>query len=435
MSLVESALSYENANTEPIPLRDWRVGRISPFPESIPHGWRIVRLTDYAFLESGHTPSRKIRAYWNGYVPWVSLHDSAKLDEPTIERTTHTITELGLANSSARLLPAGTVVFSRTATVGKATVLGRPMATSQDFACYVCGSEVHNHFLRHLFLFMQPEWIRLMAGSTHNTIYMPVFRELQILLPPEPEQKSIAEALGDVDQEIAALDRLIAKKRDIKQATMQKLLTGETRLSGFSGQWDYVNLGDLFSFKNGLNKRKEFFGHGTPIVNYLDVFANPAIRCSSLEGRVSVTQHELGSFDVVKGDVFFTRTSEIIEEIGMPAVVIDEPNQTVFSGFLLRARPKNRRLQDSFKAYCFRSNFVRRQIISKASYTTRALTNGKALSTVELPVPSNAEQVAIATVLFDMAAEIAALEAKRDKARLLKQGMMQELLTGQTRLT
>ncbi len=111
--------------------------------------------------------------------------------------------------------------------------------------------------------------------------------------PTEVEQRAIAIALSDVDALLHGLDRLIAKKRDIKQAAMQQLLTGETRLPGFEGEWEEVRLGDLFSFKNGLNKAREFFGHGTPIVNYMDVFKDPVIRFSQLEGRVSLTTAEL----------------------------------------------------------------------------------------------------------------------------------------------
>ena len=109
--------------------------------------------------------------------------------------------------------------------------MGREMATSQDFANYVCGPRIHNHFLRHLFLFMQPEWQRLMAGSTFNTIYMPVFESLQVLLPSVVrEQEAIADVLSDMDAEIAMAETKIAKARQLKQGMMQELLTGRTRL-------------------------------------------------------------------------------------------------------------------------------------------------------------------------------------------------------------
>jgi type I restriction enzyme S subunit len=114
--------------------------------------------------------------------------------------------------------------------------------------------------------------------------------------------------------------------------------------------------------------------------------------------------------------------------------MLDEPIDTVFSGFVLRGRPSDRRLHCEFSAYCFQSEAVRKQIIAKASYTTRALTNGRFLSDVMLNLPSIPEQTAIAIVLSDMDAELSALDARLTKTRAIKQGMMQELLTGRTRL-
>ncbi len=195
-----------------------------------------------------------------------------------------------------------------------------------------------------------------------------------------------------------------------------------------------MRLGDLFIFKNGLNKAKRFFGYGTPIVNYMDVYRSPTILCSALEGRVSLSNEEISRFDVKKGDVLFTRTSETIEDIGMASVVLDNPVATVFSGFLLRGRPKQDLHSSEFMAYCLRSDVVRKQITTKASYTTRALTNGRILSAVVFPLPSRDEQSAIAAVLVDLDDEIAALKCKLAKVLRIKRGMMQELLTGRNRL-
>lgn len=182
----------------------------------IPQDWECVPIASVARLESGHTPSKRVPSYWGGCIPWVSLHDTQLLDGPEISGTSKTITEDGLNNSSARLLPQGTVVFSRTATVGKATVLAIAMATSQDFANYICGPKLDNRFLMYLFRSMGRTWRGLMAGSIHNTIYMPVFEALRIALPPLSEQRAIASALSDSDALLAGLDRLIAKKRDLK---------------------------------------------------------------------------------------------------------------------------------------------------------------------------------------------------------------------------
>jgi type I restriction enzyme S subunit len=114
--------------------------------------------------------------------------------------------------------------------------------------------------------------------------------------------------------------------------------------------------------------------------------------------------------------------------------MLEDSPETVFSGFVLRARPKDDTLDDAYKQYCFTPPEVRYQIVSKSTYTTRALTNGRLLSAVYIAVPPLPEQTAIAAVLSDMDAGIAALERRREKAAQIKQGMMQQLLTGRIRL-
>jgi type I restriction enzyme S subunit len=198
--------------------------------------------------------------------------------------------------------------------------------------------------------------------------------------------------------------------------------------------WEEVLIGELLTFKNGLNKTRRYFGRGTPIVNYMDVFERPALTMSSLAGRVEVDKRELRAYEVRKGDVFFTRTSETIEEIGIAAVMLDEAVDTVYSGFVLRGRPTDRRLDDTFKAYCFTPRYVRKQITSRASYTTRALTNGRALSATALALPPLYEQHRIAAALRDVDALLHGLTRLIAKKRDLKQAAMQQLLTGRTRL-
>jgi type I restriction enzyme S subunit len=208
----------------------------------------------------------------------------------------------------------------------------------------------------------------------------------------------------------------------------------QTELGTIPNSWEAVLLGDLFLFKNGLNKAKDYFGSGTPIVNYMDVYERPGLKPDDLSGRVSLTLEEIRNYQVRKGDVFFTRTSETVEEIGVASVMLYEPYDTVFSGFVLRARPRDGRLSDNYKQYCFASRSVRSQIVSNSTYTTRALTNGQALSKVWIAVPPIQEQNAIAEVLSDADRLINALDALIDKKRAIKQATMQQLLTGKSRL-
>ena len=198
--------------------------------------------------------------------------------------------------------------------------------------------------------------------------------------------------------------------------------------------WDAPNLGDILTFRNGLNKAKAYFGYGTPIVNYMDVYKQRSLFSRDLKGRVTVNAQEIRAFDVRKGDVFFTRTSETAAEVGLTAVMLDEPTDAVFSGFVLRGRPKDQSLEDTYKKYCFSTTAVRKQITSRSSETTRALTSGRSLSAVVIARPGKLEQHAIAAALSAADALIESLEQLIAKKRQIKQGAMHELLTGKRRL-
>ncbi|WP_354301223.1 restriction endonuclease subunit S [Sphingomonas sp. PvP015] len=212
------------------PVTGWTTGKIDGVGR-LPAGWQIVKLVDVARLESGHTPDRKKPEYWDGGdVEWISLHDTQNLGRCDINETDMRITQAGLANSSARLLPPGTVCFSRTATVGKCVIMAKSMATSQDFANFICSPKLNNRYLLHLMRWMQPVWKALASGSTHKTIYMPTFKALQIVLPSRVEQDGIAATMDSfvsvAEGHAASLSRL----RSMKAALMSDLLSGRVRV-------------------------------------------------------------------------------------------------------------------------------------------------------------------------------------------------------------
>ena len=227
---------------------------------------------------------------------------------------------------------------------------------------------------------------------------------------------------------------MIVKKSEMKN--IKTIPTGykKTEAGIIPEDWDVFLLGKVFDFKNGLNKGKEYFGVGTPIINYMDVYIAGGIYSSFVQGKVLVTQEEKKNYSARKGDVFFTRTSETVEEIGLSSVLLDEIKDAVFSGFILRARQKTDIFVDSFMKYCFRAEQLRKQIKNTASYTTRALTNGSMLSKVFATVPNKKEQSAIAKVLSDTDRLITALEQLIIKKKAIKTATMQQLLTGRTRL-
>ncbi|MFI3251984.1 MAG: restriction endonuclease subunit S [bacterium] len=172
------------------------------------------------------------------------------------------------------------------------------------------------------------------------------------------------------------------------------------RFPEFKDEWIEYKLKDNFIFKNGLNKEKESFGFGTPIVNYMDVNKNRFLYTDNIKGLVNVNEKELENYSVEKGDVFFTRTSETSDEIGLSSVILDKTEKTVFSGFVLRARPFTNNLLPEFCAYSFSNKRVRNEIIKKSSITTRALTSGTSLNEVINFYPSLDEQIKISSLMI-----------------------------------
>ncbi len=159
----------------------------------IQEGWSWGLLTDVARLATGHTPDRECEQYWNGDIPWISLTDIRGLDGTVATRTHQHVTEEGLNNSSAVRLPKGTVCFSRTASVGFVTVMGRDMATSQDFVNWVCGPKILPTYLMWALLSARHRLRALSSGSTHRTIYMRVVETFNVLIPPLPVQNKFVD--------------------------------------------------------------------------------------------------------------------------------------------------------------------------------------------------------------------------------------------------
>jgi type I restriction enzyme S subunit len=287
------------------------------------------------------------------------------------------------------------------------------------------------------------------TGQAYPQISLKQVREAPVPLPPtKAEQEAIAEALSDADALIESLEQLFAKKRQIKQGAMQELLTGKRRLPGFEikpgdkqsevgvipEDWKVVPLSSLLEFRNGVNADKKAYGTGLPFINVLEIITKSHLNASDIPGRISLPKSACDVYGIRRGDLIFNRTSETQGEIGLASVFLDD-EPVVFGGFVIRARPIYGAAFDSdYAGYALRSPSVRRQISARGQGAIRTNVGQTDLRTVLLPLPTLLEQGAIAAILAGIDDEIAAFEAKLAKARQIKQGMMQELLTGRIRL-
>jgi type I restriction enzyme S subunit len=201
-------------------------------PKTAPRGgWGWIALDSLARMESGHTPSRRHPEYWGGNIPWIGIRDAKAAHGREIFETLENTNALGLENSSARLLPAQTVCLSRTASVGYVTVMGRPMATSQDFVNWVCSNKLYPPFLMYLFLAQGDEIFRFSSGAVHQTIYFPEAKAFHICCPTINEQYKIVEVLDALHEKTEKLEefyeRKIADLQELKRSILQNAFSGE----------------------------------------------------------------------------------------------------------------------------------------------------------------------------------------------------------------
>ncbi len=203
--------------------------------ESVPATWQVVPLSAVASLGSGHTPARSRAELWHDCtIPWITTGEVSQLRSDEVEVLTETrelISARGVAASAAVVHPAGTVVLSRTASVGFSAVMGTDMATSQDFATWTCGPKLDPYFLLYCLRAMRPDLLgRLVMGSTHKTIYMPDLRRLQIPLPPRQEQMAIVErtrsTLMRLDETRREIDKQLHLLVEHRQALITAAVTG-----------------------------------------------------------------------------------------------------------------------------------------------------------------------------------------------------------------
>jgi type I restriction enzyme S subunit len=268
------------------------------------------------------------------------------------------------------------------------------------------------------------------VGVNKSTI-----KDINLCFPVDiKEQRRIAAALSDTDEYITALEKLIAKKRAVKQGAMQELLTGKRRLPGFDGEWvekRICNIGYPYSGLTG--KRKEHFGHGdAKYITFLNVLMNTVIDTGILES-VDVSANE-NQNAVQCGDLFFNTSSETPEEVGMCAILTQPLKNTYLNSFCFGFRLSDDEIDGLFMSYYFNSNEGRRIMTLLAQGATRYNLPKTYFNDTVLTIPEKTEQTAIAAILSDMDAEIDALTAKLKKMRNIKQGMMCELLTGRIRL-
>lgn len=313
------------------------------------------------------------------------------------------------------LLHQGDLVMSLTGNPGRIAIIkDDSCALNQRVAC-LRANDVSRSFLFYLFNCKEFESIAFAnsTGGAQKNLSTAWLNNYRILIPSLSEQQRIVSILDTFTSSISNLKQQIEERRKQYEYERDLLLD----LEGKEGV-EMKKLGEVFSFKNGLNKGKEFFGKGKPIIMFTNVFNSRFITKAMIKSRVDISEQELERINAQIGDVFFTRTSETKEDVGYASVLVEDMEECTFAGFLIRARPITHKMLPQYCKYCFSTPKVRNAIVSKSSFTTRASLTGSGLGEVIIPLPPLSTQSRIVSILDTFEQSIANLEeqlAMREK--------------------
>lgn len=399
----------------------------------IPEDWEACPLSSIGSFSKGQGVRKNEAA--SGEIPCIR-YGEIYTHHNDVVRAYNSYISREVAETSRRLAK-GDVLFAGSGEtkeeIGKAVAfLGREEAYAGGDIVILSPRNQSSEFLG--YLLNAPMVVRQKAskgqGDAVVHISATALGTVVVPLPPFDEQRAIATALSDVDALLAVQDKLIAKKRDIKQAAMQQLLTGKQRLPGFSGEWEVKRLGDVATVLkgSGLSKGKVSQAGKSKCILYGELFTT----YSRIIAKVCSSTDANEGLPSVYGDVLLpgSTTTVGLDLATASALLCDG---VMLGGDINVVRAKGRSYSPEFLAYLLTEE-KRNQIAEMAQGITIIHLYGKSLLKLEICLPSLEEQTSIAAILSDMDAEIAGLEKQLDKTRALKQGMMQELLTGRIRL-
>ena len=395
----------------------------------IPEDWEVKQISDFTTVVTGGTPSTQHTEYWGGDIRWMN---SGELNLKFVYDVEGRITEEGLHNSSTHVIPAECVLVGLAGqgkTRGTAAYNLVSLCTNQSIAAFL-PTDKHSSLYLYYVIDSKYDYLRLLSSGDggRGGLNKQILGTINVVLPPIAEQRAIAEALSDVDGLIAALDKKIAKKRLLKQGAMWQLLTGKTRLPGFTDEWETIRLGDWATMNSG----------GTPTSSVPEYY----------NGHIPF----LSISDITEAGKYINKTEKTITEKGLnnssarmfPAGTIMYAMYASLgkcsianielscSQAILGITPKCR-INPEYLYYYL--SFIEEDVRDMGQTGTQSNLSKQIVQGFMVKLPSDIkEQQAIDTILSDMDKEITDLEAQRDKYRLLKSGMMQKLLTGQIRL-
>lgn len=397
----------------------------------IPKDWDVKKIGEFSYSTAGGTPNTQISKYWGGSIRWMS---SGELNDKVIYEVEGRITEEGLKNSSTKNVPAKSVLIGLAGqgkTRGTVAISKVDLCTNQSIAAILPSESFDPEYL-YFNLDSRYDELRSLStgGEGRGGLNLSIIRSVLVPVPQKGEQIVISRTLSDIDHLINLLNHTITKKQNIKNGTVQLLFSGKKRLNGFTGKWRKIKLGDVADFYKGKGLPKsELVQDGKyKCIHYGELFTTYQEKIDSI---LSSTDRE--------DDVFLSKSNDVlmptsdVTPTGLARASCLNYGGVVLGGDILIIRPRPLTIDGVFLSYNIRKN--KNQIMQLVTGSTVYHIYASDMREYEfLAPPTFEEQEAIASTLLDMDVEIKNLEKQLHKTRELKQGMMQQLLSGNIRL-
>ena len=390
-----------------------------------PPDWQVVPIGQLAAVTRGASPRPIDNPAWfdaESSTGWLRIADVTAAGKYLL-KTRQGLSAAGMAHS--RFVRSGNLVMSICATVGRPIITAKDVCIHDGFVVFE-NLKADIEYFYYLLSGMETTWSERGQTGSQMNLNTDIIKAAAIPLPPPSQQRVIAEALSAIDDLLRGLEVLVRKKRAVKRAAMQQLLTSKTRLPGFSGDWENKPLGEVFSIQVGTSKSR----HITPGGSYLVVDMGSV----DVDGRLNSAKRTDYGYDfLAKGDLVMPK-----DDIGNGGIIgkvarIDADYVYVLGDHVYALRLEERGCPVFF-SYLINRHATNSSLRRKVGGSAQLCLSRKAVEEQELPIPSLREQRAIAAVLSDMDTEIATLERRFDKTHAIKQGMMQQLLAGRIRL-
>ena len=391
----------------------------------IPEDWDLEKINKVSIkLLSGGTPSTTNPEYWNGDIPWTR---GAVLTQRYIDTGEHFISKNGLKNSASVLIPKHNLIVASRVSIGNLSINKIDIAINQDITGVIINKEkiLVDYLYWYLFYFLN-KIIAFSQGTSIQGFTRNELKEFLIALPSLPEQEKIVNILSNIDELIQQIDYLITKKKNIKQGAMQELLTGTKRLDGFNEKWIFTKLdevAEMFSGGTPLTSNRSYYDGNIPWVIITDITKAKKYLYST---EKNITQQGLESCSAKifqKGVLLFA----MYASIGKCCIAkIDVTCNQAILGIVTKKIDTEFLYQHMV--------FSEKRFSQMGQTGTQNNLNKEMVQNLDIPYPHIDEQIAIGKILSDMDVEINELEKNRDKYVMIKNGMMQKLLTGEIRL-